>query len=57
LADEGGFELVLLLGCATLALALTGAGRFSADAALGATRRLWQRVSPEAGNGAPGDRS
>jgi putative oxidoreductase len=55
--DEGGFELVLLLGGASLAIALTGAGRFSVDAALGVTRRLWQRVSPEAGNAAPGTRS
>jgi putative oxidoreductase len=33
-AADGGIELVLLLGGASLALALTGAGRFSADAAL-----------------------
>lgn len=33
-AADGGVELVLLLGGASLALALTGAGRFSADAAL-----------------------
>lgn len=32
--ENGGPELVLLLGGASLALALTGAGRFSADAAL-----------------------
>jgi putative oxidoreductase len=37
---DGGFELVLLLGCACVALALTGAGRFSADAALDLPRRL-----------------
>jgi putative oxidoreductase len=55
--DEGGFELVLLLGGASLAIALTGAGRFSADAALGVTRGLRQRVSPEAGNPVPGTRS
>jgi putative oxidoreductase len=30
--DEGGFELVLPLGGASLAIALTGAGRFSVDA-------------------------
>ena len=48
--DAGGFELVLLLGGASLAIALTGAGRFSVDAGLGVTRRLWQRVSPETGN-------
>jgi hypothetical protein len=38
----------VLLGGASLAIALTGAGRFSVDAALGVTRRLWLRVSPEA---------
>jgi len=37
-AADGGIELVLLLAAASLALALTGAGRFSADAALGLTR-------------------
>jgi putative oxidoreductase len=31
-ATNGGFELELLLGAATAALVLTGAGRFSADA-------------------------
>jgi putative oxidoreductase len=30
-ADKGGYELVLLLGAAALALALTGAGRVSVD--------------------------
>jgi putative oxidoreductase len=33
-ADKGGYELVLLLGAAALALALTGAGRISVDRAL-----------------------
>jgi putative oxidoreductase len=33
-ATDGGFELELLLGTASVALILTGAGRFSADAAL-----------------------
>lgn len=33
-ADKGGYELVLLLGAAALALALTGAGRVSVDRAL-----------------------
>jgi putative oxidoreductase len=37
-AADGGAELVLLLGGASLTLALTGAGRFSADANLGLTR-------------------
>jgi hypothetical protein len=36
------------LGGASLAIALAGAGRFSVDAAIGVTRRLWLRVSPEA---------
>ena len=35
---EGGGELVLLLASASFALALTGAGRFSLDAALGLDR-------------------
>jgi putative oxidoreductase len=34
-AADGGIELVLLTGGASLALALTGAGRWSAEAALG----------------------
>jgi putative oxidoreductase len=38
-AADGGIELVLLLGGASLALALTGAGRWSAGAALGLRRR------------------
>ncbi|RAX45097.1 hypothetical protein DQ354_11795 [Arthrobacter sp. AQ5-06] len=33
-ADKGGYELVLLLGTAALALALTGAGRVSVDRVL-----------------------
>lgn len=33
-ADKGGYELVLLLGAAAFALALTGAGRLSVDRAL-----------------------
>jgi putative oxidoreductase len=33
-ADKGGYELVLLLGAAALALALTGAGRISVDRAV-----------------------
>ncbi|HEY8753080.1 MAG TPA: DoxX family protein [Arthrobacter sp.] len=33
-ADKGGYELVLLLGAAALALALTGAGRMSVDRVL-----------------------
>ncbi|MCO4255829.1 DoxX family protein [Pseudarthrobacter cellobiosi] len=33
-ADKGGYELVLLLGAAALALALTGAGRVSMDRVL-----------------------
>jgi putative oxidoreductase len=54
---EGGFELVLLLGGASLAIALTGAGRFSIDAVLGVTRRLWLRVIPAAGKARTGTRN
>jgi len=39
-AADGGIELVVLLGGASLALVLTGAGRFSADAALDLPRHL-----------------
>ena len=39
-ASDGGGELVLLLGGACLALVLGGAGRYSADAALGLNERL-----------------
>jgi putative oxidoreductase len=35
---------VLVLGGASLALALTGAGRFSIDSAFDVTRRLWQQL-------------
>ena len=44
--EAGGFELVLLLGGASLGIALSGAGRYSLDAALGVPRRLLQRVIP-----------
>ncbi len=37
---DGGFELVLVLGAAALSLAVAGAGRFSADAALGLGERI-----------------
>ena len=40
-ATDGGFELELLLGAASVALVLTGAGRLSADAALGLPRSVW----------------
>ena len=43
---EGGGEFVLLLGGASLALVLTGAGRFSVDSAFGVGRRLWPRLNP-----------
>jgi putative oxidoreductase len=39
-ATDGGFELELLLGAASVALVLTGAGRFSADTALDLPRYL-----------------
>jgi len=38
-AANGGFELVLLLAGAAVALVLTGAGAYSVDAALGLTSR------------------
>jgi putative oxidoreductase len=49
-AADGGIELVLLLCGASLAVVLTGAGRFSADAALDLPRHLraagtWTRDS------------
>ena len=50
--NEGGVEFVLLLGSASLALVLTGAGRFSADAAFGVTRRLLELIT-RVSNGAP----
>jgi putative oxidoreductase len=43
--NEGGGEFVLVLGSASLALVLRGACRFSADAAFGVTRRLFERVT------------
>lgn len=39
-AQKGGYELALLYGAGAFALALTGPGQYSADAALGLTR-LW----------------
>jgi putative oxidoreductase len=44
-ASDGGFELEFLLGGASLALALAGAGRFSLDASLAIPQRLWMRIS------------
>lgn len=38
--EDGGPELVLVLGCACVAITLTGAGRFSLDAAFGLSARL-----------------
>lgn len=38
--DQGGAELVIALGAASLALAAVGAGRFSVDHAVGASRRV-----------------
>jgi len=43
-ADEGGFELVLLLAGASLAIAFTGAGRYSLDGAYGVAPRLRRRL-------------
>jgi putative oxidoreductase len=50
-AADGGIELVLVLGAASLALAATGPGRFSLDRAFGISRRTSQRftASPSAG--------
>ncbi|MFN8215156.1 MAG: DoxX family protein [Solirubrobacterales bacterium] len=42
--NAGGGEFVIVLGGASLALALTGAGRFSVDAALDLERRLEQQA-------------
>jgi putative oxidoreductase len=39
-AEQGGFEVVLLLGAGCVALTLSGAGRYSLDAALGVRLRL-----------------
>ncbi|HWK88387.1 MAG TPA: DoxX family protein, partial [Longimicrobium sp.] len=36
---EGGYEFALLMGVASLALALTGPGAYSVDAAIGRRRR------------------
>jgi putative oxidoreductase len=44
-ADEGGIEFPLLLGSASVVLVLTGAGRFSTDAAFGVERRLFELVT------------
>jgi putative oxidoreductase len=41
---DGGIELELLLAGASFAIALLGAGRFSADSALGLPRRVSRRV-------------
>jgi putative oxidoreductase len=43
-ASDGGFELVLLLGGASLGIGLAGAGRFSLDASLDLPQRFVQRV-------------
>ena len=43
-ADEGGIELPLLLGSASVALGLAGAGRFSLDAYLDLPHRVLNRV-------------
>ena len=43
-ARDGGIELVLLLGGASLGIGLAGAGRFSLDASLDLPQRFLQRV-------------
>jgi putative oxidoreductase len=42
--SDGGIELALLLGGASLGIALAGAGRFSLDASLDLPQRFSQRV-------------
>lgn len=37
---DGGYELVLLLGVASAAIVIAGAGRYSVDATLGLARKL-----------------
>jgi putative oxidoreductase len=44
-ASDGGFELELLLGTASLGIGLAGAGRFSLDASLDLPQRLLRRLS------------
>ena len=39
-AGDGGYELVLVLGVASVAIAIAGAGRYSVDASLGLARKL-----------------
>jgi putative oxidoreductase len=43
--EQGGYELVLVLGAAALLLAVLGAGRFSVDHLLAGRRRSAQPVS------------
>ena len=42
--DAGGGEFVLVLAGASLALVLTGAGRFSVNSAFDIPPRLWSRA-------------
>jgi putative oxidoreductase len=44
-ARDGGFELELLLGGASVAIGIAGAGRFSLDASLELPRRVLKRAS------------
>ncbi|MFP5347391.1 MAG: DoxX family protein [Actinomycetes bacterium] len=43
--DQGGYELVLVLGAASLLLAVIGAGRFSVDHLVGGRRRSARRLA------------
>jgi putative oxidoreductase len=43
--EQGGYELVLVLGAAALLLAAVGAGRFSVDHLLAGRRRTAELVS------------
>ena len=47
--SDGGFELVLLLGGASLTFVLAGAGRFSVDATLGRSSLPRQTIGHHAG--------
>jgi putative oxidoreductase len=48
-ASDGGFELELLLGGASLGIGLAGAGRFSLDASLDLPQRIVSRLAPLSG--------
>jgi putative oxidoreductase len=51
-ARDGGIELEMLLGGASVGIALAGAGRFSLDASLGLPQRLLRRARRVTGTAA-----